>query len=85
MEDNIKKLMDKEYHEFTTNPVGFIMGFLSRRKAANEALKAAGESKSHSGLTELAETAAFYNRMLNAAKDAFKGKPEEFIKLLEGE
>ena len=84
MEDNIKKLMDKEYHEFTTNPVGFIRGFLSRRKAANEALKAAA-GKSAKGLTELAETAAFYNRMLNAAKDAFKGKPEEFIKLLEGE
>lgn len=84
MEDNIKKLMDKEYHEFTTNPRGFITGFISRRKAANQALSDAA-GKSHNGLNGIAETAAFYNRMLNAAKDAFKGKPEEFIKLLEGE
>ncbi len=84
MEDNIKKLMDKEYHEFTTNPVGFIMGFLSRRKAANEALKAAA-GKSAKGLTELAEIATFYNSVFNAAVVAFKGKPDEFIKLLEGE
>ena len=84
MEDNIKKLMDKEYHEFTTNPRGFITGFISRRKAANQALSDAA-GKSHNGLNDLAETAAFYNRMLNAATEAFKGQPEEFIKLLEGE
>jgi hypothetical protein len=83
MEDNIKKLMDKEYHEFTTNSVGFIEGFLSRRKDANEALKVAA-GKSHKGLTEIAEVAAFYNRMFNAAIAAFKGNPAEFIKELEG-
>lgn len=84
MEDNIKKLMDKEYHEFTANPGGFITGFISRRKAANEALRAAA-GKSHSGLNDLAEAAAFYNRMNNAAVAAFKRQPDEFIKLLEGE
>jgi len=89
MEDNIKKLMDKEYHEFTTNSVGFIEGFLSRRKDANEALKVE-EKKPHKGLaeiralTDIAEIAAFYNRMFNAAIAAFKGNPAEFIKELEG-
>lgn len=78
------KLLEKEMHEFMTNPAGFFSGFLSRRKAANAALKKAlGESPQV--LSELAEIAAFYNKLFNAAVSAFKRDPAEFLKQLENE
>ena len=78
-----QRIKEMELHEFVSNPIGFIKGFLSRRKAANSALRLA-KSQNESAITLCAERAVAYNKLFNAACEAFKGTPEEFMALLEG-
>lgn len=81
----MEKVKKTEHDEFVLNPSGFIKGFLSRRKAANEALRGAG-GKTSAEQVELANIAAWYNRMFNAAILAFKDPDEfgDYLKELEG-
>ena len=74
----------KEHHELTTNPGTYIIGFISRRRAANAELRAAEQTSSR-GLTNLAIKAAFYNRMIHSVSAAFKGAHmDALVKELEG-
>lgn len=81
-----QEIKEQELHEFMVHPVGFISGFLARRKAANEAAKEA-KKKGLAGtkVTAAFERAATYNKLFNSAVEAFKGNPEEFKALLEAE
>lgn len=76
-----QEIKEKELHEFLTNPVGFIKGFLSRRQAANEDLRSR-DGASPSTMAEAAERAAAYNKLFNAAVEAFKGNTEGFKAML---
>lgn len=75
----LQRAKELELHEFLANPRSYIVGFLERRKAANEAVR---NSKGIPApkQRELAECAGFYNKMLNAVVAAFKG---DNIRLLE--
>ena len=80
----VKEAMELEHHEFTTKKATeYYLGFMSRRKAVNGAL-AAECGLSSADLRGLAEVAAFYNKTLKAATEAFKLQPSVLLEILEG-
>jgi hypothetical protein len=78
----LQRAKELELHEFLSRPHDYIMGFLERRKAANKAVED-GRGLPADLQRENTEKAAFYNQMLNAVVQAFKGDNIRLLETLE--